>query len=170
MRAVSGDTGTKVRAMDAFASDPSMAATIADMRDGEDVELLAERLSGKGASRYGDAAGRRRQRQQRALRVKGPSGIGRAVAEGVYAADARTAAAAGGRARTTDFKLQQLRGIFAAFDENRDGVLTKEELGNALLSLGINPTQKAIQKYQMVSKSATIDLPAVRTMARFDSC
>ena len=29
-------------------------------------------------------------------------------------------------ARAEDFKLQQLRGIFAAFDENRDGVLTKE--------------------------------------------
>jgi Ca2+-binding EF-hand superfamily protein len=56
-------------------------------------------------------------------------------------------------------RIQQLRGIFAAFDENRDGVLTKTELANALLSLGVNPTHKVVQRYQVGTTSGEVDLP-----------
>lgn len=103
-------------------------------------------------------------------------------------AKADAAAAGPSRKQMEDRKLQQLRGVFAAFDSDRDSILTKEcvpmrvcllavgcwlsllfgrvdtcwwrrrELANALMSLGINPTPKVIQKYQIGSTSGVIDL------------
>eukprot|EP01138_Halocafeteria_seosinensis_P013475 gb/GECG01013761.1/.p1 GENE.gb/GECG01013761.1/~~gb/GECG01013761.1/.p1 ORF type:complete len:448 (+),score=86.28 gb/GECG01013761.1/:1-1344(+) len=47
----------------------------------------------------------------------------------------------------SDIKIQQLRGIFAGFDENRDNVLEREEITNALLSLGIKPTKALVNRF-----------------------
>ena len=60
------------------------------------------------------------------------------------AADAASSAA---QARAFDKNIQQLRGIFAGFDENRDNSLQRGELVNALLSLGIRPTDSLLKEY-----------------------
>ncbi len=54
--------------------------------------------------------------------------------------------------RMTDKNVQQLRGIFAGFDLNRDNALQRDELVNALLSLGVKPTQSLLQEYFAASK------------------
>ena len=44
-------------------------------------------------------------------------------------------------------ELQQLRGVFAAQDDDKDGYLTKRQLKEALLALGFNPTDTLMNKY-----------------------
>ena len=60
-------------------------------------------------------------------------------------------------------RSQQLRGIFAAFDEDRDGLLSEEELKSALLSLSIDPTQVTLSRFARVSPlgSRAIDFTSV---------
>lgn len=90
-------------------------------------------------------------------------------------------------ARSENEKIQQLRGIFAAYDDNHDGVLTKlcvtvcvgclhplpcpmvalccgcSELRNALMAIGIKPTQDVLLLYQFASVgSKGVDVAAVR--------
>jgi len=55
--------------------------------------------------------------------------------------------------RMADKNVQQLRGIFAGFDLNRDNALQRDELVNALLSLGVKPTQSLLQEYFSASKA-----------------
>jgi Ca2+-binding EF-hand superfamily protein len=43
--------------------------------------------------------------------------------------------------------MQMLRGIFAAFDENKRGRLSKRELSDALISLGFSPTEELMGKF-----------------------
>jgi hypothetical protein len=68
--------------------------------------------------------------------------------------------------RADEARLQQLRGIFAAYDEDRDGVLGVgsggDELANALLALGFEPTHRAIQRYTLASPTGAVDLATVR--------
>ena len=49
--------------------------------------------------------------------------------------------------RAAEARSQQLRGIFAAFDENRDGLLSQAELSSALLALGVQPSAAALQSF-----------------------
>ena len=63
-----------------------------------------------------------------------------------------------------DVELQMLRGVFAAHDENKDGIINKAELAEALVSLGFSPTEKLMTKYFLENaskgkKSWRIDLP-----------
>jgi Ca2+-binding EF-hand superfamily protein len=53
--------------------------------------------------------------------------------------------------RMADKNVQQLRGIFAGFDLNRDNALQRDELVNALLSLGVKPTKSLLQEYFQAS-------------------
>lgn len=43
--------------------------------------------------------------------------------------------------------MQMLRGIFAAFDENKNGKLNRRELSDALIALGFKPSEDLLQKY-----------------------
>ena len=43
--------------------------------------------------------------------------------------------------------LQQLRGIFAAHDEDRDLMLTKAQLAETIRALGFSPTEDLISKF-----------------------
>ena len=94
---------------------------------------------------------------QRALRE-----LSTAVPASVQAPRARQLASRGEEARA-----QQLRGIFAAFDEDRDGLLSEAELTAALLSLGLDPTREALARFARASPggSRAIDFPSVRTGA-----
>jgi hypothetical protein len=65
--------------------------------------------------------------------------------------------------RADESRLQQLRGIFASYDEDRDGVLSKDrELPNALLALGFEPSARAVQRFVLASPSGAVDLATVR--------
>ena len=68
------------------------------------------------------------------------------------------------RVRADEARTQQLRGVFAAFDENRDGLLTELELAPALLALGVDPTPATIARFVSASTfpSRGIDFGAVR--------
>jgi len=44
-------------------------------------------------------------------------------------------------------ELQMLRGIFAAHDENKDGIINKSQLAEALVSLGFSPSEKLMTKF-----------------------
>ena len=94
---------------------------------------------------------------QRALRE-----LSTAVPASASAPRARQLASRGEEARS-----QQLRGIFAAFDEDRDGLLSEAELTAALLSLGLDPTREALARFARASPggSRAIDFPSVRTGA-----
>ena len=67
--------------------------------------------------------------------------------------------------------MQMLRGIFAAFDDNKNGRLSKRELGDALIALGFSPTEALMHKFytenlnQTGKKSWQISLPAFVTAA-----
>lgn len=61
--------------------------------------------------------------------------------------------------RADEARIQQLRGIFAAYDEDRDGLLNELELASALLALGLEPSPKQLNQYQIRSPSQTgVDL------------
>jgi hypothetical protein len=71
--------------------------------------------------------------------------------------------------RADEGRITQLRGVFAAFDEDRDGVLSAErELPVALLALGVEPSAKALQQLTLAAPSGRVDLatvsPATRAM------
>jgi Ca2+-binding EF-hand superfamily protein len=55
--------------------------------------------------------------------------------------------------RADEARVQQLRGIFAAYDEDRDGLLNELELGSALLALGLEPSVKMLQRFGSLSAS-----------------
>lgn len=65
--------------------------------------------------------------------------------------------------RSDEARGQQLRGIFAAFDEDRDGLLNEGELSSALLSLGIDPTHATLARYAKASPlgASAIDFASV---------
>ena len=51
------------------------------------------------------------------------------------------------RNRADEARVAQLRGVFAAFDLDRDGALSRAELPPALLALGIQPTDAVVARY-----------------------
>lgn len=55
--------------------------------------------------------------------------------------------------RADEARVQQLRGIFAAYDEDRDGLLNELELGSALLALGLEPSARTLQRFGSLSAS-----------------
>ena len=62
-----------------------------------------------------------------------------------------------------EVELQMLRGIFAAHDENKDGIINKSQLAEALVSLGFSPSEKLMTKFflenaQRGKKNWKIDL------------
>ncbi|WAR12749.1 CALM-like protein [Mya arenaria] len=60
----------------------------------------------------------------------------------------------------TDEKLQELQETFVIFDKNRDGMITKEELGAVLFALGQRPTVMEVQaliRSVDLDQSGTID-------------
>ena len=67
--------------------------------------------------------------------------------------------------------MQMLRGIFAAFDENKNGRLSRRELSDALIALGFSPTEALMNKFYTENlqhtgkKSWQISLPAFVTAA-----
>ncbi len=65
--------------------------------------------------------------------------------------------------RADEARLQQLRGVFAAHDEDGDGELQGPELEAALLALGFQPTQRASQRFTLASQTGRVDLPTVST-------
>lgn len=50
-------------------------------------------------------------------------------------------------AELEEVELQMLRGIFAAHDENKDGIINKSQLAEALVSLGFSPSEKLMTKF-----------------------
>lgn len=61
--------------------------------------------------------------------------------------------------RADEARVTQLRGIFAAYDEDRDGVLSSSrELPVALMALGIEPSEKMMQHFSLSSPSGNVDL------------
>ena len=48
-----------------------------------------------------------------------------------------------------EVELQMLRGIFAAHDENKDGIINKSQLAEALVSLGFSPSEKLMTKFYL---------------------
>ena len=46
-----------------------------------------------------------------------------------------------------EMDMQMLRGIFAAFDDNKNGKLNRRELSDALIALGFKPTETLLSKY-----------------------
>jgi Ca2+-binding EF-hand superfamily protein len=61
--------------------------------------------------------------------------------------------------RADEARVTQLRGIFAAYDEDRDGVLSSSrELPVALMALGIEPSEKMLQHFSLSSPSGNVDL------------
>jgi hypothetical protein len=63
--------------------------------------------------------------------------------------------------RADEARLQQLRGVFAAADEDRDGVLAGGELPAALLALGFDPSPRTLQRYFLASPTGQVDLATV---------
>jgi hypothetical protein len=75
----------------------------------------------------------------------------------------RQRAAAALKRRADESRVTQLRGVFAAFDEDRDGALDEErELPVALLALGLEPTPRALRQCALASPSGAVDLATVR--------
>ena len=67
-------------------------------------------------------------------------------------------------AELEEVELQMLRGIFAARDENKDGIINKSQLAEALVSLGFSPSEKLMTKFYLENakngkKSWKLDLP-----------
>ena len=52
-------------------------------------------------------------------------------------------------AELEEVELQMLRGIFAAHDENKDGIINKSQLAEALVSLGFSPSEKLMTKFYL---------------------
>jgi hypothetical protein len=69
------------------------------------------------------------------------------------------------RKRADEARTQQLRGVFAAFDEDRDGLLLPGELKGALLALGVDPTPPTLARFTSSSTlpSKGVDFAAVRS-------
>jgi len=63
--------------------------------------------------------------------------------------------------RADEARLQQLRGIFATYDEDRDNELNEKELTLALLSLGFDPTPRTLQRFYLASPTGRVDLATV---------
>jgi hypothetical protein len=113
------------------------------------------------------------------------------LAEGMRAVHARSSSAAAGAAAATatagmpapsrgawlaarrddDTRMQQLRGVFAAYDGDHDGVLSGQELALALLALGLQPTPDVMAHFPLRATPAAAptgggppgaDLPTVR--------
>lgn len=61
--------------------------------------------------------------------------------------------------RADEAKIQQLKGIFVAFDTNSDGYLDFDGLSSALLALGINPTPELVSKFQVSENDNLSDVP-----------
>ena len=53
----------------------------------------------------------------------------------------------GNQGELAEIELQMLRGIFAAHDDNKDGIISKSQLAEALVSLGYSPTEKLMTKF-----------------------
>ena len=73
-------------------------------------------------------------------------------------------------AELEEVELQMLRGIFAVHDENKDGMINKAQLAEALVSLGFSPSEKIMTKFYLENaksgkKSWKIDLPTFLTAA-----
>ncbi|KAA0150969.1 hypothetical protein FNF27_05100 [Cafeteria roenbergensis] len=83
----------------------------------------------------------------------------RSPASGAHGAAARASPRKGlpaspcfGPAPPTEGKeVQQLRGVFAAFDAGQTGALSVAELSAALLALGAEPTAAAVEKFRAAS-------------------
>ena len=90
--------------------------------------------------------------KQNARISRSPSGRSSAPGKSSDAADAAYERLV--QQRMADKNVQQLRGIFAGFDLNRDNALQQDELVNALLSLGVKPTQSLLDEYFTASKLA----------------
>ena len=61
-------------------------------------------------------------------------------------------------------ELQQLRGIFAAHDEDKDGLLTDSELQESLRALGFIPNDELMRTFSLPTSAATTTrLPRART-------
>ena len=60
----------------------------------------------------------------------------------------------GSAAELEEIELQMLRGIFAAHDENKDGIINKSQLAEALVSLGYSPTEKLMTKFFLENAKA----------------
>jgi hypothetical protein len=72
--------------------------------------------------------------------------------------------------RADEGRITQLRGVFAAFDEDRDGVLSAErELPVALLALGVEPSAKALQQLTLAAPSGRVDLATVSAERRLSA-
>lgn len=56
--------------------------------------------------------------------------------------------------RADEARIQQLRGVFAAYDEDRDGLLNEVELASAMLALGLEPSPKQLSSYQVRAPQA----------------
>lgn len=72
--------------------------------------------------------------------------------------DARQRKAYALKRRADEARVQQLRGIFAAFDEDGDGILSPPELANALLALGVEPTSHVLARFNMAAPGGRVDL------------
>ena len=59
------------------------------------------------------------------------------------------AAAAKTHASFSEMEMQQLRGVFAAHDEDKDGKLSRDELCDCLRALGFQPTDKLLRGFFM---------------------
>ena len=69
-----------------------------------------------------------------------------------------------------EVELQMLRGIFAAHDENKDGIINKSQLAEALVSLGFSPSEKLMTKFYLENakngkNSWKLDLPTFLSAA-----
>ena len=62
-------------------------------------------------------------------------------------------AAALRRRRAEDARVAQLRGIFAAFDSDRDGFLSPSELERSLLSLGVRPVPEVTTLFTLFRRT-----------------
>lgn len=63
--------------------------------------------------------------------------------------------------RADEARLQQLRGIFATYDEDRDNELNEKELSLALLALGLDPSPRTLQRFYLASPTGKVDLATV---------
>jgi hypothetical protein len=60
-------------------------------------------------------------------------------------------AAVAARRRADDARIQQLRGVFAAYDADGDGQLTVDQLALALLALGLQPTDATLSRFLLTA-------------------
>lgn len=63
-------------------------------------------------------------------------------------------------------ELQQLRGIFAAHDEDKDGLLTNSELQESLRALGFIPNDELMRKYYLERAKRDPDTMPHHSMAK----